>query len=112
MNMTTTDTKQTVEAMILRPIRIAAQARADEQARELAAVARAVLIKASESAEPSEDGVAHPASRPSNVGRQRIRFRMDREQHAVVKDRIRRSGQSMTAALEQGLEDYARTGKF
>lgn len=106
------DNKQTVEAMILKPIRIAAQARAVREARELASVARQVLIKASENAQPSEDGVAHPASRPSNLGRQRIRFRMDREQHQVVKDRIRRSGQSMTSALEKGLEAYARTGKF
>lgn len=108
----TTVEKKTVEAMILQPVRVAAQKRATDQDRQLAAVARAILVKISEQAQPSPDGVAHPARRPSKIPRKRIKFRMDAAQHAIVMDRIRASGSSLTAALEKGLEDYARTGKF
>lgn len=56
--------------------------------------------------------VAHPAERPEGAERKRIRFVMDREKYDVVRERIRMSGISMTATLEQGLEAYARTGEF
>ena len=110
--MTDKPEKKTVEAMILQPVRIAAQRQAAKQDRQLAAVARAILVKISETAQPSPDGVAHPARRPSTVPRKRLKFRMDKAQHEIVMDRIRASGSSLTAALEKGLEDYARTGKF
>jgi hypothetical protein len=100
------------EGEILIPILLAAQAQARSKAQNLSAVGRAILRKASKAAEPSTDGVAHPAARPSNAGRKRMRFRMPGDEYEVIKERIRASGESVTAALEKGLEQYARTGKF
>lgn len=108
--MTEQKTKATFEGEILLAVRNAAKARAESQARKLPAVARAVLIQASKRARPSEDGVAHPAERPTKAAKKRIRFTMDSDQYDLVKERIRQSGRSMTRALEEGLEDYARTG--
>lgn len=107
-----TEPKQTVECLILAPVLNLAAARAAQQDRELTVVARAVLVKASRLAHPSDDGVAHPAERPPRADCKRIRFRMPKDEHAVVKDRIRASGQSMTSALEQGLMNYAKTGEY
>ena len=104
--------KVPVEAMVLAPIKRAAKAQADKDMRQLPVIARAILLEASKKAEPSEDGVAHPASRPTNANRLRIRFRMDPGEYEIVRDRIRASGQSVAAALEKGLERYARTGKI
>lgn len=103
---------KTVEAQIIGEILSAARARAKIDAHDMSAVARAVLERASKTAKPCEDGVAHPAQRPKQAGQKRIRFRMDAGKYEIVKDRIRRSGISMTAALEEGLERYARTGDF
>lgn len=103
---------QTVEAQITSLIRDAAKIKAEEQAHNLSAVAQAVIIRASKAAVPREDGVAHPAQRPRQTGCVRIRFRMNAEAYRIAKERIRASGTSMTAALEEGLERYARTGEF
>lgn len=103
--------QQIVECEILQLVKRAAAKRAADQMQELHHVARRVLVKASESAEPSEDGVAHPARRPRVAERERIKFRMPRDEHQIVKERIRASGRSMTAVLEEGLERYARTGE-
>lgn len=100
------------EAQIRTTVLEAARARAETQARELHAVARALLVTTSKQARPSEDGVAHPAQRPEEVDRKRIRFSMDREEYGIIKDRIRASGRSLTAALEEELERYARTGEL
>lgn len=110
--------KAQFEAMILEPVLEAAEARARQQDRQLPQVAKAILIRASEDATPllDEDGKptepAHPAERPAAATRRRIRFRVDAAAHEIVKDRIRASGTSMTAALEQGLLNYARTGEY
>lgn len=100
------------EGQILIPILLAAKARAQSRAQNLSEVSRAIIRKASKNATPSPDGVAHPAARPSNAGRKRMRFRVPGDEYEVIKERIRASGTSVTAALEKGLEEYARTGKF
>lgn len=56
--------------------------------------------------------VAHPADRPKDAPRKRIRFMMPRDKYEVLIARIRASGLSMTATLEKGLEEFARTGEF
>lgn len=101
----------TVEAEIVTQILTAARKRAAKQGREITGVARNILVKASKAAK-LKPGVAHPANRPAQAARQRLRFRMDPEAYDVIKKRIRASGQSMTAALESGLEHYARTGEI
>jgi hypothetical protein len=112
--MTSTEeaSSQKIDVMIIDKILAAARARATREARDMSLIARAVIIRASKAAQPSEDGVAHPAQRPALANRKRIRFLMDREAYSIAKSRIRASGQSVTAVLEEGLENYARTGKF
>jgi predicted HicB family RNase H-like nuclease len=107
-----TDNKMNFEAKIRETVHRAAKARAAENAQELSRVAQAILIRASKAASPEEGGVAHPAKRPTGAPVKRIRFRIDSEAHEVIKARIRGSGTSMTAALEEGLENYARTGQY
>lgn len=104
--------QQVVECQILSLVKTAAAAMAEKQMQELYHVARRILVKASEVAEPTEDGVAHPAQRPASAERERIKFRMPKDEHVIVKARIRASGRSMTSVLEEGLERYARTGKI
>lgn len=105
-------TNKTVEYQILTPIYEAARDRAEDQDRALYVVARAILLNISRAAAPSEDGVAHPATRPAGAETRRIRFSVTPHEHQEIKSRIRSSGMSMTAALESGLEEYALTGTY
>jgi len=108
----------TAEFMISARVLRAAKARAATQDREITVVAKALLIKLSREATPliDEEGrptePAHPATREPGEVRKRIRFRVDTEEHEGVKERIRASGISMTAALEEALESYSRTGEY
>ena len=110
--------KGTAEFMISANVLRAAKARAAMQDREITVVAKAILIRLSQNANPlvDEEGKptepAHPATRAPGEPRKRIRFRVDPDEHEGVKERIRASGISMTAALEQALESYSRTGEY
>lgn len=110
--------KGTAEFMISARVLRAARARAAMQDREITVVARAMLIKISKQATPlvDENGQptepAHPATREPGEKRKRIRFSVDAKEHEGVKERIRASGISMTAALETALESYSRTGEY
>jgi hypothetical protein len=112
------DEKGTAEFMISARVLRAAKARAATQDREITVVAKAILIKLSKNATPliDEEGKptepAHPATREPGEVRKRIRFSVDPDEHEGVKERIRASGISMTAALETALEIYSRTGKY
>lgn len=110
--MTTSPKKHTFEAQILRDVREAAWARATVQDQNPLSIARSVLVKAAREAEPSPDMVAHPARRPNDAAKVRIRVVVDKATFDIVKDRIRTSGISLTGALEAGLTTYARTGKI
>ena len=111
-------TKRQAEFMIDAKVLRAAELRADLQVQELPQVAKAILQRASEDAKPLLDAdgnpmePAHPADRPEGTARKRIRFRTDPGEHDLVKERIRTSGASMTAVLEDGLRLYAETGKY
>lgn len=109
--MTTSQNKHTFEAQILRDVREAAWARALVQDQNPLSIARSVLVKAAREAEPSPDQVAHPARRPTDAIKVRIRVVVDRATFEIVKERVRTSGISLTGALEAGLTAYARTGK-
>ena len=114
----TTEKPRQAEFMIDAAVVKAAELRAKLQTRELPQVAKAILQRASEQATPLVDAdgnpmePAHPAERADGTLRKRIRFRTPREEHEVVKQRIRTSGQSMTAVLEDGLRRYAETGEY
>lgn len=110
MTSTKDPSKKNAEALIDADVYEAARRRAEANAQELAKVARSIIYAASLEAQPSDDAVAHPAIRPANVDRRRLRFCVDRHQYDIAKGRIRASGQSMTAALEAGLEAYAFSG--
>lgn len=112
VELTDPDAPHTFEAMVRETVLKAAQIRAVKDARKIHDVAREILRLASKRAEPSPDAVAHPASRPSNVPRKRLRVNFRAGEHLIIMNRIRLSGQSMTSALEAGLEQYARTGQF
>lgn len=102
----------TVEAQIREVSHRAAKLRCQVDARELPAVAREILIRAASNAKPTEDRIAHPVENPAQEAKVRVRFRMPVEQHQAVKAAIRDSGQSMTRVIEEGLEEYARTGQL
>lgn len=111
-------TKRQAEFMIDARVLNAAEIRAKRLVQELPQVAKAILKRASEEATPLLDAdgkptePAHPAERPEGTERKRIRFRTIPEEHDIVKERIRASGSSMTAVLEDGLRHYAETGEY
>lgn len=112
--MDSSNDKKRVEILIMKEVREAAQARADSLGIPLAIVAKTVIWKASQAAQPpvKSETVAHPARRPPNSELQRVRFMANRAQFEVARDRIRASGKSVSQALEVGLERFARTSKF
>lgn len=111
-------TKRQAEFMIDARVLKAAELRAERLVQELPKVAQAILRRASENVTPLLDAdgkpmePAHPAEREEGVERRRIRFRTPPEEHETVKERIRSSGSSMTAVLEDGLRHYAETGEY
>lgn len=110
--METKTDKTMAEFMISVKVINAAKERAKAQQRLLTRVARSLLERAARDAIPTEDGVAHPAVRSATAERKRIRFSVDTEAHDIMREKIRASGISMTAALEYELARYARTGNF
>jgi hypothetical protein len=106
------DEHMTVDHLVLEVIRVAAEKRAQNEARELSKVAWAIVERAAKNSQPTSDGVAHPARRPTNLETKRIRFSAPRARYQAAKERIRDSGRSVAAVLEEGLERYARTGNF
>lgn len=106
--------KATVEVMIRDAVYDAALARAKSQAQQLRAVAREILYDRAAQAEPAGGFAAlMPTARVlGQPPRTRLRFRAPADSYHVAKDRLHKAGVSVTAAIEDGLEDYARTGEF
>lgn len=103
---------QTVEIMVRDVVYDAALARAKSQAQQLRSVAREILFDRAAQAEPDAN-VVHPAARVLwNQPRRRVRFQAPQESYRVAKERLHASGVTVTAAIEAGLEQFARTGEF
>lgn len=103
--------RQTVEAMIRETVYDAALLRAQANAQKLRSVAREILFEQAALATPDSEG--RPTARVIlNQRRRRLRFPVPRESYEVARDRLHASGLSVTAALEIGLERFARTGEF
>lgn len=103
-----------VELMIRTVVYDAALARAKSQAQQLRTVAREILFERAAQAEPATGfnkltPVARVLGQPP---RTRLRFKTDDRSYLQAKNRLRDSGVSVTAAIEDGLEEYARTGMF
>jgi hypothetical protein len=108
----TEGTKATVEVMIRDVVYDAALARAKSQAQQLRGVAREILFDRAALVEPAMNA-PNPAGRVlGQPPRTRLRFRANAASYGVARDRLRAAGTSVTAAIEDGLEQYARTGEF
>lgn len=106
--------KATVEVMIRDVVYDAALARARSQAQQLRAVAREILYDQAAQAEPAR-GFATLTPTARILGqppRTRLRFRVPADSYDVARTRLHAAGTSVTAAIEEGLESYARTGQF
>lgn len=104
---------KTVEIYVLEQVYAAALIRAKRAGQPLSAVAREVIWRASMQAQkPNGATVAHPARRPTNAKRHRVRLTIPESSYRVARDRIRASGRSVASALEAGLENYARYGTY
>lgn len=104
----------TVEVMIRNAVYEAALARARTQAQKLRGVAREILFERAAQVQPGTDE-GHPAPRMLSLSqpkRRRLRFPVDRDEYEPARDRLHASGVSVTAAIEDGLERFARTGEF
>jgi len=103
---------QPVEADILAEVYDLAMSRADEQGQKLAAVARTILFQ--EAGKTPEDAPApegRPPLRPYGQERKRLKFGVKADAYERAQAQIWASGRSVAAALEDGLREYARTGK-
>lgn len=102
----------TVEVMIRDAVYDAALLRSQAQAQKLRAVAREILFDRASQTEPV-DHATHPTARIlGQPARMRLRFRANRKAYARAKNRLHAAGTSVTAVIEDGLEQYARTGAF
>jgi hypothetical protein len=103
--------RQPVEVEVLADVYDRAMARAKDQGQRLATVARQVLFQ--EAARTPADAPV-PAGRPPlrEYGQRRkpIKFSVLADAYATARDKIRASGRSVAAAVEDGLTVYARTG--
>lgn len=106
--------KATVEVMIRDVVYEAALLRAKSQAQQLRSVAREILFDRAARVEPDEDQEpVNPTARVlGQPMRTRLRFRADVVAYNRARDRLHNSGVSVTAAIEEGLESFARTGQF
>lgn len=103
--------RQTVEAMIRETVYDAALLRAQANAQKLRSVAREILFEQAALARPVDE--ARPTARViMNQRRRRLRFPVSRASYEQARDKLHASGVSVTAALEDGLERFARTGEF
>lgn len=104
---------QQVEVRILTEVHDAARLRADQQGQALAAVARAVLFQvAGETPEDAPLPEGRPPLREYGQPRERMRFDAPKETYKQAQEQIRRSGRSVSQAVEDGLRRYAETGRL
>lgn len=104
--------KATVEVMIRDVVYNAALARARSQMQQLRGVAREILFDRAAQVEPDSDAT-HPTARVLGQPlRTRLRFRAPADAYDVARSRLHAAGTSVTAAIEEGLLEYARTGEF
>jgi len=104
--------KATVEVMIRESVYNAALLRAQSQAQQLRAVAREILYDRAAAVKATAH-VGHPAARVlGQPPRKRLRFRAPVRSYDRARDRLHSAGTSVTAVIEDGLEQYARTGQF
>jgi predicted HicB family RNase H-like nuclease len=117
MNSTTTPEeaearKSPEEIMIRADLYEAAMHRALFQGETLASVTRACYFAAAALAKPVEGGKAKLRPRPYGEPRERIRFRVPKEQRAAARESIESAGISVPAAVEQMLEYYVEHGSL
>jgi hypothetical protein len=102
-----------VEVRIDQTVYEAAKQRALSQGQALAAVAKAAMYQvAGETPEdaPLPDG--RPPLREYGQPRERLRFDAPKHTYQDAQDKIRRSGRSVSQAVEDGLRRYAETGRL
>lgn len=98
------------EIMIRTDLYEAAMTRALYQGETLASVTRACYFAAAALAKPIEGGKARIRPRPYGEDRERIRFRVPRDQRTATRNTIESAGISVPAAVEQMLEYYVEHG--
>jgi hypothetical protein len=104
---------QQVEVRIFKDVYEAAKARAIVQGQALAAVARTVLFQvAGETPEDAPPPEGRPPLREYGQPRERLRFDAPAGPYLLAKERITRSGRSVSQAVEDGLARYAETGRL
>lgn len=106
--------RRMVEVMIRDTVYDAALLRAQAQAQQLRTVAREILFDRASQARPREGFAAlTPTARIlGQPPRTRVRFLASAKSYDKAKARLHAAGTSVTAAIEDGLEHYARTGQF
>jgi hypothetical protein len=112
MTRQTTGDMSTREIMVREVVYDAALLRAKAQAQQLRAVAREILFDRAARAK-AVPHATHPAARVMAWSpRTRLRFRVSAKAYDKAKAKLHSAGTSVTAAIEEGLEQYARTGQF
>lgn len=106
-----------VDILIVTEVYEAAMLRATREGRAVAPVARAILFQAAAEADPDpvySEGTIRPPLREyrSPNTRSRLRFKLPRVDYEAARAAIMKSGSSVSAAIEHGLAEYARTGKI
>lgn len=101
-----------VEITIRSDLYEAAMTRALHQGETLASVTRACYFAAAALAKPVEGGKAKIRPRPYGEDRERIRFRVPKEQRSAAREAIESAGISVPAAVEQMLEYYVEHGSI
>lgn len=102
----------TAEVMIKTVVYEAALARAKSQAQALRTVAREILFARAALAVPLEQVDRPPARVLGQPPRYRLRFPVSKPAYQSAKERLHAAGISVTAAIEEGLIHFARTGEF
>lgn len=104
---------QQVEVRIFRDVYEAARLRAITQGQALAAVARTVLFQvAGEVPEDAPEPEGRPPLREYGQPRERLRFDAPTQSYLQAKEKIAKSGRSVSQAVEDGLARYAETGRL
>jgi hypothetical protein len=104
---------QQVEVRIFKDVYEAARQRAISQGQALAAVAKAVMFQvAGETPDDAPVPESRPPLREYGQPRERLRFDAPIESYLLAKDKITRSGRSVSQAVEDGLARYAETGRL
>lgn len=100
------------EIMIRTDLYDSAMDRAEAQGETLASVTRACYFAAAALAKPIEGGKARIRPRPYGEPRERIRFRVPKNQRTTTRDAIESAGIGVPAAVEQMLEYYVEHGSL